>query len=345
MERILNKFYRVNDIYSETYTFKIPWILKKKDIDGIINEENLPNQHNTIKSAVTTKTFHNSSWYLELSHKKDFPNVLQIRLHLEKANIDRMKMMTDANFIIKADDGDYETEYIEGRDNFTKDFWLTSWFAKNEIYKDKYWQSGFLCIVCKVNVEIKDLVHSNNSEPLDEFLTRLMKNGAYSDVTIKVGTKLFKAHRNIKANRCDYFDVMFGGTFKESASSEIEMKDIEPDIFEAILLFIYSNKLPAHFATIAEDLLVVSDMLLLPALTEICENHLCQNVTMDNYFDLLLVAYHCNQKKLKKKVAYFIMKNFKVLKDKESWKVFRKNHRALTNNIRRRVNRRNRKLE
>ena len=75
---------------------------------------------------------------------------------------------------------------------------------------------------------------------------------SFHDVTIKVSDKVFHAHRTILAAASPYFETMFTSQFKESFTREIELKDIDSNIFEMLFNFIYSGKMNLSVDTARE---------------------------------------------------------------------------------------------
>ena len=69
----------------------------------------------------------------------------------------------------------------------------------------------------------------------------LQSEAILCDITIKVGSKEFPAHRNILAVSSDYFKAMFTSGFQEACSPEISI-DQDSKIFEMILDFIYTGR-------------------------------------------------------------------------------------------------------
>lgn len=316
-----------------TFSFKLEWTLKKQAIDQLFK-----NREEHITSDAITRSFLDSYWHLELWHTSEVSDTLQIYLHLDKAGIELSRMCAKTKFIIKSNKSEPHADYIkkreEWRDDYSEGYGFKKWITKEEIYKGKYWQNGVLSITCEVDVKITEDGKSNELqtnesytlEPLAVSYAKLVNSGLYSDVTIKIRDKCFKAHRNILATRCEYFGRMFGSDFKESKSTEIELKDIEPDIFEYLLEFIYTNRIPENLKQIATDLLVAAHMLNLQVLTKVCESKLCKNISKQNCLDLLAFADLYNQTKLKKEVVMFLVVNLKDIRGSESWKLFKKNH-------------------
>ncbi|XP_055532027.1 BTB/POZ domain-containing protein 6-B-like isoform X2 [Wyeomyia smithii] len=72
----------------------------------------------------------------------------------------------------------------------------------------------------------------------------LINNQFQSDVTFLVGEKRqpIYAHKLLLIIASEYFNAMFNGNFKESSSEQIEVLDMEADIFLDILRFIYCGK-------------------------------------------------------------------------------------------------------
>ncbi|XP_058836263.1 BTB/POZ domain-containing protein 6-A-like isoform X3 [Topomyia yanbarensis] len=82
----------------------------------------------------------------------------------------------------------------------------------------------------------------------------LINNRFQSDVTFLVGEKrqpIF-AHKLLLIIASEYFNAMFNGNFKESSSDEIEVRDIEADIFLEILRFIYCGKVRLTIENVLE---------------------------------------------------------------------------------------------
>ncbi|XP_072045790.1 kelch-like protein 26 [Amphiura filiformis] len=74
-------------------------------------------------------------------------------------------------------------------------------------------------------------------------LKRLQSDATLSDVTIKVDGKVFHGHRCVLASASGYFEAMFATGFQESEVKEIELQDMDADIFKLIFNFMYSGKM------------------------------------------------------------------------------------------------------
>ena len=96
---------------------------------------------------------------------------------------------------------------------------------------------------------LRGLEYSNG---LLQNLRQLQSKSSLSDVTIKVDGKVFHAHRSILAAASPYFETMFTSGFQESSRKEIELKDMDGNIFEKLFNFIYSGKMDLSLDTAIE---------------------------------------------------------------------------------------------
>ena len=121
-----------------------------------------------------------------------------------------------------------------------------------------------------------------------------MESSKNADVTFLIKGEKIKAHKNIIAARCSYFDNMFESGMMESVTNEVEVKDADPTVFKGLLEFLYSGSAPTNLADIALGLLSLADKYSLEELKKICEDHLCLSLDADNFVDALVVAKRHN---------------------------------------------------
>ncbi|KAK9158873.1 hypothetical protein Scep_005447 [Stephania cephalantha] len=139
-------------------------------------------------------------------------------------------------------------------------------------------------------------------------LKKMLESGLGADITFKVGEQSFKAHKLILAARSPVFRAQFFGLVGDTNMDEVEMKDIEPAVFMAMLKFIYSDALPdvheisglVHIGTftntiMAQHLLAAADRFSLDRLKILCEAKLCEEVSAETVATTLALAeqHHC----------------------------------------------------
>ncbi|CAL2035617.1 unnamed protein product [Caenorhabditis brenneri] len=96
-----------------------------------------------------------------------------------------------------------------------------------------------------------------------------------SDMKLKVGEETFYVSKLFLAGQSAYFKTMFLGKFAEANQSEVELKDIEPDVFHSFLEVLHGE------LVIRDDnvkkLLELDDMYDCETLRRRCEEHLLNN--------------------------------------------------------------------
>lgn len=147
---------------------------------------------------------------------------------------------------------------------------------------------------------------------LNEDLARMLKDGEGADVTFDVDGKLFSAHRCLLASRSPVFKALLFGPMKANAAQHIKIDDIEPDIFEALLHFIYTDSIPPPGGddddcgggarqdnVTSQHLLAAADQYGVDRLRLMCEVRLCHGIDVLTVGTTLDLAdrHHCIQLK------------------------------------------------
>ncbi|KAJ1276445.1 hypothetical protein BS78_05G215100 [Paspalum vaginatum] len=132
-----------------------------------------------------------------------------------------------------------------------------------------------------------------------EELGRLLYGGQGADVTFVVGGELFSAHRSILAARSPVFKAELFGPMMEKAAARVQVHDMEPVVFRAMLHFVYTDSLLGAAAmgvgvedrvAMAQHLLVAADRFGLRRLKLICEDFLCNHVSKRTAATSLVLA-------------------------------------------------------
>jgi speckle-type POZ protein len=118
---------------------------------------------------------------------------------------------------------------------------------------------------------------------------RLLQTQVGADVRFEVCGETFVAHRCVLAARSNVFMAQLFGPMKEASAttSGIQIKDMEPRVFRALLGFIYTDCLPkmeidgmeeeeAEDVMWVQHLLVAADRYDLQRLKFLCEKHLSE---------------------------------------------------------------------
>ncbi|XP_078046856.1 BTB/POZ domain-containing protein 1 isoform X2 [Augochlora pura] len=125
-----------------------------------------------------------------------------------------------------------------------------------------------------------------------ERIVFLFNNEILSDVSFIVGRGAQKqripAHKLVLSSGSAVFDAMFNGTLA-TTSSEIEVPDVEPVAFLAVLLFLYTDKIEIDPESVMMTLYTAKKYAV-SALEKHCVEYLKSNLTSDNAFLLLTQA-------------------------------------------------------
>ncbi|KAL6643070.1 hypothetical protein ACP70R_021251 [Stipagrostis hirtigluma subsp. patula] len=131
----------------------------------------------------------------------------------------------------------------------------------------------------------------------------LLETGKGADVTFQVGGETFRAHRCVLAARSAVFDAELFGPMKEGTDTAIiHVDDMEPEVFRALLSFVYTDELPDRRrltkqkeAAMAQHLLVAADRYDLQRLKLICEDKLLKHINKASCVTIMALAeqHHC----------------------------------------------------
>jgi len=140
----------------------------------------------------------------------------------------------------------------------------------------------------------------------------LWKDKLFADITFVIQNEEILAHRNILI-KSRYFLTMFQSGMMEANSDKINVPDISPTNFKAILEFIYCDKITLT-ETLALDLIILADMYSLAKLKADCETYLSTHLTTENFLNVLKAAETGDSQKVKDKVVSFLATNIKKVK-------------------------------
>ena len=137
---------------------------------------------------------------------------------------------------------------------------------------------------------------------LSDDLGSLFENSQFADVQLYCGGREFQCHKAILAARSQVFQAMFSHDMEEKKNCRVEVKDVEPDVMAELLRFIYTGKTAANLESMAADLLAAADKYALERLKVMCEEALCNGLTVENVCDVLKIADLHSAEQLKAQV-------------------------------------------
>jgi len=110
---------------------------------------------------------------------------------------------------------------------------------------------------------------------------------------------------------------------RESFENRIEIDDIAPDVFEALLRFIYTDRVDLTQLDV-QELLVAANKYMLPLLKLECQKFLTERLTAENCVEMLALADLHNCVHLKRSALHFIRIHHGVIMLSDGWKDLKK---------------------
>ncbi|CAL5011284.1 unnamed protein product [Urochloa decumbens] len=184
-----------------------------------------------------------------------------------------------------------------------------------ELEASQYLQQDCLVIDCDVTV-IKETQVVETTTTIEiqvpppdllDGLGKLLESEEVADVAFTVKGEAFHAHKVMLAVRSPVFKARLYGPMRgDKGRGHINVDDMEPYVFKALLHFIYKDSLPAmdeldgdENGEMVKHLLVAADRYGLERLKLICESILCKRLDVDSVAATLALAdqYHCNKLK------------------------------------------------
>jgi len=103
----------------------------------------------------------------------------------------------------------------------------------------------------------------------------------------------------------------------------IDIKDIDPDIFNALLRFIYTDRVELRETNVGA-LLAVANQYLLPFLKSNCEKFIVQRLSTENCVEMLTLADLHNAMELKRMATKYFRSRQAIVRKTEGWKNLKK---------------------
>lgn len=147
-----------------------------------------------------------------------------------------------------------------------------------------------------LHCEVKAIAVTSNRPKVrfslpDIYLNKLsvLVDQKFTDVVLVFGNRELKAHKAMLAGHSSVFAAMFNSDMKECAENRVEIDDIDYEVVEQMLQFIYTDRAP-KLKVMADRLLGAADKYDLERLKILCEQALCEQLSVDNAVHLLALA-------------------------------------------------------
>ncbi|CAL5007389.1 unnamed protein product [Urochloa decumbens] len=191
---------------------------------------------------------------------------------------------------------------------------IPKFMKRTTLEASKYLRKDCLVIECDVTVikEVRVVKAATTVEVqvpppnLLDGLGKLLESDEIADVTFKVKGEIFYAHKLMLAVRSPVFKAKLYGPMRDKESGHINVDDMEPYVFKALLHFIYKDSLPTmeeldgdENEEMVKHILVAADRYGVERMKLICEGILCNRLDVESVAATLALAdqYHCSKLK------------------------------------------------
>lgn len=170
-----------------------------------------------------------------------------------------------------------------------------------------------LTIECTVTVVKESWVETTSGfeievppSDLSQHFGKLLLDEEGADVTFSVGGETFPAHKIVLATRSPVFKAQLYGQMKERRARHLTVEGIQPDVFKALLQFIYIDSLPdwddldaEEYCDISRHVLAAADRYAMDRLKLLCASNLVGYLDAQNVATTLALADQHNCDRLK----------------------------------------------
>ncbi|KFM68819.1 Speckle-type POZ protein B, partial [Stegodyphus mimosarum] len=241
--------------------------------------------------------------------------------------------------------------YFESKPIFVKSkisFDVTNCFENDHLFeKDKKWKCAeFLpniskdpqdALLLKCEFKFSDCNHSSETLEIScgfapsikchyfsNSLLKLYRSGQYSDVNLLVASKTLSAHKFILCARSSVFYGMFKKENANSANSGIEIADVDPDVMDEMLEYMYSGRLEKPLNERAIHLYAAGDKYNVSAFKEECSAFLKSNLSAKNVCKVVQLAHSHSDDDLYKSTLKYFSEHAKDIFSTQEWKTIAK---------------------
>ena len=170
-----------------------------------------------------------------------------------------------------------------------------------------------LHLVKEENKETGTETGEEESENLSmETMTDILKNGAFTDLTIVVEGKKVQFHKVIFAGRSEFFAASLKRNFKEGCESMVEIKECSYDGFMKMCEHIYDDNAKLEYGSVF-ILMELADKFGVTHLKKRLECEVVKYITIDNAAKIFKYANRYNFDRLRNICLMYIDEHYSTI--------------------------------
>ncbi|PAV63030.1 hypothetical protein WR25_09071 isoform A [Diploscapter pachys] len=169
-------------------------------------------------------------------------------------------------------------------------------------------------------------------EEVAQGLSTMYTDGKLADFTIIVKDRQFNTHKVVLAARSPVFAAMLEPHTEEAQKGRVTISDVDCDVMDEMLRFIYSGSCP-RLSQFGLELLAAADRFHLPGLKAMADQALRNNLAVDSACRNLVFADMYNALDLKQEAIRFIVYNISNVIQTDNWIELTNSHPNLVTEI------------
>jgi len=271
-----------------------------------------------------------TTWYVQLYPRGDKEDCKdRISVFLRKA---KPEENVDAYFVLSSLDANSIKQKIE--ELSVKTFESVGWGWSDAILRkdlSKHTPGDVLTLFFEITIfgETKKSIDFKKSDDSclaftdDYHHTQLAKDVAslfrskdHSDVIIRCGDKVYDCHKTILTSRSPVMKTMLESNMKEKITGDIEIKNMDHEVLEDFLKYIYSGFAP-NIEEHTVELFAAADQYQIEKLKELCEMKLCSILNITNCIEFLILGDLHQSQALKTAAIEYLSKNMHKMNTSE----------------------------
>lgn len=165
---------------------------------------------------------------------------------------------------------------------------------------------------------LKEDLRLFQSTLLQDGLKELLNENKLIDCTLKVEDRSIPCHRLILAACSPYFrELFFSVDGKEVENKEVVLENLDPNIMELIVNYLYSAEIDIYDSNV-QDILALANRFQIPSVFTVCVNYLQKELTMKNCLAIYRLGLLMNCARLAMTARDYIADRFEaVAEDKD----------------------------
>ncbi|KAJ3687189.1 hypothetical protein LUZ61_016353 [Rhynchospora tenuis] len=183
---------------------------------------------------------------------------------------------------------------------FQETWGFRRFISRAHLEASQYLKDDSFMVKCTIRVakETSEEARQSIVQPSDLHLhlTKLLESSEMADVTFEVDEESFIAHRIVVAARSSVFKQLLCQGDND-ASSCVRIQDVKAPVFKALLRYLYTDKLPnctdKNLPSFDQQLLLAADKYAIKRLKFICEEKICNKLSVDTVAFSFQLAEKC----------------------------------------------------